>query len=188
MVRKIGILVFVLVLAGGGFFYRQNNQKDVKELNKNLPPGVKIVKSIFGFGKEYKVINKIDGYEFKVPSAWKGVNKIEYTPEREMAGYFFNSVELEGIRGEGRIVGINRFKLNTPDINLIDWVKNTFELFGLSNNFNKDKISNLEIVSTSERIDLLTGYGYFFKKNSVIYSITGGSEDFIREIISNGKW
>ncbi|MFH1188061.1 MAG: hypothetical protein V1688_04370 [bacterium] len=78
MIRKIGILIFVLFLAGGGFFYWQNNQKDIKELNKTLPAGVKVVKNIFGFGNEYKVINKIDGYEFKVPTEFMHRGGIEF--------------------------------------------------------------------------------------------------------------
>ena len=76
--KKIVGPVFVLLLISGGVFYWQNNQKDVREFNKNLPVGVKVAKNIFGFGQEYKVVNKIDGYEFKVPSAWKGIEKIEY--------------------------------------------------------------------------------------------------------------
>ena len=76
--KKIVGPVFVLLLISGGVFYWQNNQKDVRELNKTLPVGVKVAKNLFGFGNEYKVINKIDGYEFKVPSAWKGIEKIEY--------------------------------------------------------------------------------------------------------------
>ncbi|MDO8659513.1 MAG: hypothetical protein Q7K54_02830, partial [Candidatus Parcubacteria bacterium] len=68
MIKKIVLLVVVLGLFGGGFFYWWNNQADVRELNKTLPEGVKVVKSFFG--GEYKVINKIDGYEFKVPKEW----------------------------------------------------------------------------------------------------------------------
>ncbi|MFH1181230.1 MAG: hypothetical protein V1705_02370, partial [bacterium] len=78
MVKKIGILIFVLVLAGGSFFYWQQNQKDISRLNKNLPKGVKVEKSLIGFGNEYKVVNKIDGYEFKIPREWNGLEEIEY--------------------------------------------------------------------------------------------------------------
>jgi len=188
MVKKIGILVFVLVLAVGGFFYWQNNQRDVQALNKNLPAGVRVAKSLIGFGKEYKVVNRIDRYEFKVPSAWKGVKEIKYIPERtEEKNYVFTSIELEGKEGVGRIVGINRFKLQNSGVNLEEWAKNSLEISGISSNFIKDKIDILEVVKTQEQIGII-GYIYFFKKNTVIYTITGGSEEFIREIISNGKW
>jgi hypothetical protein len=188
MRKKIGILVFVLVLAGGGFFYWQNNQKDIRELNKNLPAGVKVVKNMFGFGNEYKVINKIDGYEFKVPSAWKGVEGIEYVPERtEARDYIFTSIELKGKEGTGRIIGINLFKLQNSGVNVEEWAKTSLGISGISSNFNKDKIGGFEIIKTQEQIGTI-GYIYFFKKNNIIYTITGGSEEFIREIISNGKW
>src|SRR3989338_10885401 len=107
MVRKFCILVFVLVLAGSGFFYWQS-QKDVRELNKTLPKGVRVVKSLIG--SEYKVVNKIDGYEFKVPSAWKGVKEIGYISERNESGYVGTSINLQGIEGMGGVIGIDQFK------------------------------------------------------------------------------
>ncbi len=61
------VSVAVLVLAAGGFFYWWQNQADVRELNKTLPEGVRVVKSLIG--SEYKIVNKIDGYEFKIPLA-----------------------------------------------------------------------------------------------------------------------
>ena len=40
MVKNIILSVIVLVLIGGGFFYWQQNQADVRELNKTLPASV----------------------------------------------------------------------------------------------------------------------------------------------------
>ena len=67
MKKKIIIIISIVLIlvAGGGFFWWNGNQKDVRELNKNLPEGVRVMKSLIG--NEYKVVNKIDGYEFKVP-------------------------------------------------------------------------------------------------------------------------
>lgn len=62
-VKAVFIFAIILILGTGGFFYWQN-QKDVRGLNKNLPKGVKVEKSLIG--NEYRVANKIDGYEFKV--------------------------------------------------------------------------------------------------------------------------
>jgi hypothetical protein len=185
MVRKIGILVFILVLAGGGFFYWQNNQKDVQELNKNLPNGVKVVKSLFG--QDYKVINKIDGYEFKVPSAWRGIEKIIHTAERTERGHTGTSIELEGKEGAGRIVSVDRFDVNKSEFNLEIWVSSFLNTVGLTSELDKDKLDEFEIIKTKERIGIV-GYIYFFEKDAIVYAVTGGSEEFIREIITNGKW
>ena len=181
--------VIILVLAGGGFFYWWNNQKDIQELNKNLPAGVKVAKNIFGFGNEYRVVNKIDGYEFKVPSAWKGVNDINYTPERTEKGYTGSSITVDGKEGLSRVIGVDRFKAGgdiKADLDL--WAKLNFNTFNLVGNFTKDKIGELEIVKTQENVHFGGEYVYFFKQSLVIYTITGPSEEFIREIISNGKW
>jgi len=81
----IGLVVLILAAIGAGLFLWQN-QKDVRELNKNLPNGIRVVKSLVG--NNYKVINKIDGYEFKIPKEWKGINEINYAPEmRARKGY-----------------------------------------------------------------------------------------------------
>ena|SRR3989338_1198780 len=88
-------IIVVLLLAGGGVFYWWQNQADVRELNKTLPVGVRVEKSLAG---EYKVVNDIDGYEFKVPGGWMGVQEIAYTPESTEQGYVLAGIELEGVR------------------------------------------------------------------------------------------
>jgi len=86
-------------------------------------------------------------------------------------------------------MAIDCFKIkNSGNLNLEKWAKTNFEKFGLIGEFNKDKIGKFEIVKTQENTHLIGMYIYFFKKDSNIYSITGGSEEFIRKIISNGKW
>jgi len=187
MNKKIVILSIVIILilcVGGGFFWWQN-QKDVRELNKNLPEGVRVVKSLMG--KEYKVVNKIDGYEFRVPKEWKGIKEIMYAPERTEEGYTGVSIELEGKEGVGRSVGIDRFE-EDENLNLEVWAKRFFESFGLMGEFIQDRIETIEIVKTQENVHLGGDYVYFFKQGSVVFAITSGSEEFIREIISNGKW
>lgn len=187
MKKKIVILIIVvLVVAAGGFFWRQN-QKDVKELNKNLPEGVRVEKNLLGFGNEYVVKNRIDGYEFKVPKEWKGLKEINYISQRTEKEYTGTSIELQGKEGFGRIMSIDQFRVEKLDINLEEWAESFFEDFDLVSDFNKEKLREFEIVKTKEQLGII-GYVYFFKKNSVIYTITGGSEEFIQDIISNGKW
>jgi len=188
MNKKIffGAVVLVLVLVAGGFFYWWQNQADVRVLNKTLPEGVKVVKSLVG--NEYSVKNKIDGYEFKIPPEWKGIKEIEYAPEATEQGYTASSLGLDGKSGGATIFAIDRFKINDQSVNLRSWAQKEFETFGLVGDFSEDKVGEFEIVKTKEEVHLVGMAVYFFKKDSVIYVITNGSEDFIRYIISNGKW
>jgi len=186
MAKKIFFLIIILLLlAGGGVFYWWQNQEDVRELNKGLPEGVRVVKNLKG---EYWIANKIDGYEFKVPDEWGGLREIEYVPASTEKGYTASSIGLRGKEGGSRIIAIDRFKIENPDINLELWAEANFETFGLIGDFSKDRVREFEIVKTQEEVHLVGMYVYFFKKNSVIYAITCGSEEFIREIIISGKW
>ncbi|RLC35198.1 MAG: hypothetical protein DRZ76_00845, partial [Candidatus Nealsonbacteria bacterium] len=117
MVKKIVFLLVVLGLIGGGFFYWWQNQADVRELNKTLPEGIRVEKSLFG--EEYKVVNHIDGYEFKIPPEWKGGKEIEYIPERiEKEKYKMAGIYLAGNEGVFRFININRFKIEKSNIDL----------------------------------------------------------------------
>jgi len=189
MVKKIVfliVLILFLVLIGGGFFYWWQNQADVKELNKNLPEGVKVVKSLIS--NEYKVVNKIDSYEFKIPPEWQGIKEIEYFPQETEQGYTVSSIGLEGKEGAGRIVDIAQFQIEDSSINLESWVKVYFEKSGLIDEFDKETVGNFEVVKTREFVWSALGYVYFLKKDFSIYSIVCGSEDFVHYIITHGKW
>lgn len=184
--RKAVLVILVLGLGAGGFLYWWNNQTDIRELNKTLPEGVKVAKSLFG--EEYKVVNKIDGYEFKVPKEWRGINEIVYIPEREEMGYVGTSLNFSG--GEGVAgVAIDRFRSGgNMNEELESWAKLEFNTFGLVGDFNKDVIGKVNVVKTQENVHFGGDYVYFLKSDKIIYSITSSSEEFIKYIILNGKW
>ncbi len=184
--KKLVLAIIVLIIVAGGIFYWWQNQADVRALNKTLPEGVKVVKSLVG--NEYRVVNKIDGYEFKIPPEWEGIKGIEYAPEASEQGYTASSIGLNGKNGEATIFAIDRFKTDGQSINLKSWSQKEFETFGLVGNFSDDMIGELKIVKTREDVHLFGMVVYFFQKDSVIYTITNGSEEFIRYIITNGKW
>jgi hypothetical protein len=188
MKRKIVVLISFVVLAAvaGGLFYFWQSQKDVRALNKTLPKGVFVTKSLWG--NEYKVVNKIDNYEFKVSKAWKGVYKIKYVPERTEVGYTASSISLFGRVGEAIFVNIDRFKNDSTNLTLESWAKTNFEAVGLIGSFTNDKVGELDIIKAQEKKHLGGMYVYFFKKDSFVYVITNGSEESIKEIILNGKW
>ncbi len=178
--------MIVMLGIGAGFFLWQN-QKDVKEVNKNLPAGIKVVKGLFS-SDDYVVVNKIDGYEFKLPKEWKGVKDVEYTPEKNEKGYSWTVFGIEGQAGYSKIFAITKFK-TIGSLELHSWVENNFKDFGLfAENLDSVKIENFDIIKIQENIHLLGAYLYFFQKESSIYVIRGGSEDFIKYIIENGKW
>lgn len=182
--RKFLIFIIVLLLVAGGVFYWKN-QQEVADLNNGLPDGIKVVKTLTG---DYVVVNKIDGYSFKVPDGWEGIKEIEYTPERTVKDFTLTSIGVEGINSEARDISIDYYGLNEDNIELEAWADALFNTFGLSGDLNRDNVGEIDIVKTQETEHLLGMYIYFFKKNQVIYVISGGSEEFIREIIINGKW
>ena len=67
------IIVIVLLLIGGVYWWWQG-EAELKELNKNLPEGIRVEKRN---GQEV-IINTIDGYEIKVPEEWGGIEIAEY--------------------------------------------------------------------------------------------------------------
>lgn len=188
MMKKIILAVVVLGLAGGGFFYWWNNQADVRGLNKGLPKGVMVAKSFFGNG--YKVINKIDGYEFKVPREWKNsINNIDYLPlDKEIFGYHGSSINIGSMNGTSGAV-IDYFKTNGNIENLKKIVGDMlYNIIGFEEDLAMDSIGELEIIKTQENSRIFDNFMYFFKKDSIIYGVASPSEDFIKYIIANGKW
>ena len=79
--RKIAVVSAIsLVLVAGVFYWLiGNDQRSTAELNKSLPAGVRLSKSLFR--DSYALTNKKDGYSFKIPDdqeAWKGIFVIGY--------------------------------------------------------------------------------------------------------------
>ena len=179
------VSVSVLVLVAGGFFYWWQTQADVRALNKTLPEGVRVVKSLLG--NEYGVINKIDGYEFKIPMEWKGVKMTEYKPEEVEKNRTASSIYLEGKEGSGSIVSIDAYKKNKSDVSIEEWAKFLFSDYGLSGEFKKEQVGEYNVLSVQEEQHLASAYIYFLNY-SKIYVLTSRFDEFIRYIISNGRW
>ena len=187
MRRKIiiSLLILSFLAAAGSVFWWWQNQKDLRDLNKTLPEGVRVVKGLWG--NEYKVVNKIDGYEFKVPKEWNGIEEIEYIANREAEGFKGTSIFVMGRIGQARTVSIDVFEAD-EDRQLKEWAQYFFDIFDLAGTFNGTKIGNLDVIKTNENEHLGGAYIYFIEKNKKNYVFTGGSEEFISEIILNGQW
>jgi hypothetical protein len=178
------ILIIVLIILIGGFsYYRENNQKEIKTLNEGLPEGIAVIKTITN---EYKIRNEVDGYEFKIPKEWKGIDEIFYTSERTEKNYTTATIELAGKEGSSIVLIINKFKRD--DKELLEWAEDNFNVFDLVGNLSEDNINGTRIVKTTEDIHLLGMWVYFFEKDESVYAITNGSENYIEYIIANGKW
>ena len=112
----------------------------------------------------------------------------EYIPEREVKGISSSNITIEGLKGEARLLGVSYFKENKDSFNLKDWGQRFFENFGFVGDLTIETIRNFELIKTQENVHLGGMYIYFLKKDFRIFVFTGGSEDFIRKIIINGKW
>lgn len=205
---KFLIFTIVLLLVAGGVFYWKN-QQEVVDLNKELPDGVRVVKTLTG---DYVVVNKIDGYSFKVPDEWEGLSKAIYKDitktelsigEALQKKIIFESYLLiEGTRPlDGMELRVLKF---IDDINLNTFVEQfkeiympfrkteTSEFFPQIADFIVENLKGLKL-----SILLQSKYGsemvlsdqyYFFKKDSKIYIVMHFDDEFVREFIANGKW
>ncbi len=177
------IIVIVLLLIGGVYWWWQG-EAELKELNKNLPEGIRVEKRN---GQEV-IINTIDGYEIKVPEEWGGIEKVDY---REASTTQQKWIFLEGDKGQ--ITEIRSHKLTQENIELKSWVKNWIkELQGSrfapsASILGEEKIGNYEVIKVIDEKPITgTFFFYYFQKGSQIYEIyTDYSEESIRDIILN---
>jgi len=214
MARKLIFFSLVFILIGGGFFYWWTTQKDVRELNKTLPDGIRITKSLIG--NDYGVVNKIDGYEFKVPKELHEPESVIYkniVDDSEL-GYLseMNKILQEVIFSEGvlglqtkeqGVIEVRTFKVS--DINLNSFIEKfsylAFKSYESAKTF--EVSPKIEEITTSQvNISKLCGtaksyYGseftlsptyYFFTKSSNVYLVVHDDDELIKKIILNGKW
>ena len=182
--KLIILVIFALLLIVGGVFWWWN-QKDIRELNKNLPEGVRVVKTLEG---DYRVVNKIDGYEFKIPREWKGIKEIKYIPNNKEEKYLVASINIKGVEVKNEGIAIECFQITNEEYELENYVKRILEEYGLSGDLIHDVIEENKIIKVQENVHLGGEYIYFLKENSSIYAITGKSKKDIQGIIINGKW
>ena len=184
--KVIIFLIFgLLLVTTGGLFWFWQNQADVRALNKTLPQGVSVAKSLWG--GEYKVVNKIDGYSFKIPKAWEGIEEIEYVPEQEIMGLKSTGTGIKGSKGTNTIFSLDIFYLE-QEANLLEKARELWESSGLVGDLIKINVGGFEIVKGSEEVHLGGTYIYFLKQNKKMYAFNNGSEEFIKEVILNGQW
>ncbi|MDP2923898.1 MAG: hypothetical protein Q8O30_09320 [Candidatus Omnitrophota bacterium] len=188
MKKKIlifSILFLCLALAGGVFLFWQS-QKAVTGLNAGLPEGVRVVKSIFG--KDWKIVNKIDGYEFTVPKAWEGVSEIEYIPKRNIGEIDASGLGIKGVSGVSTLLSLDVFFPKDSGVNLLERVQKLWESSELVGELTEDTIENIQVVKGREDVHLGGTYIYFIEKGQKMYALNNGSEEYIRGVILNGKW
>ncbi len=175
------VVLFIFILIGFSYW---KDQQEIKELNKDLPEGIRITKGIIS---NFKIINEIDNFTFEVPRKWKNIEEIKYMPQRESKGYTFSSVNVKGEAPQGKVIAVVKFK-NKPDVSLLNQASSFFEAFELNGSLSEEKLNGKEIVS-GEKINGLMGIdASFFQNKDYIYLITCESKEFIKEVINKGEW
>src|SRR3989344_1766137 len=195
----VGGIVLALIIAGGSVFLWQKNQADVAELNNALPEGIRVVKSLFG--NEYRVVNKIDGYEFRVPKGNDQLNRVVrvnyvdlttdldfgYTPYMEEE-YKKSTISETSLLVEEYTLGgfnIRKFSLR-EDIPLELFVENlksvlisAFQTDRIRIEFTEenlkisetDTIVKLHAIAKTPRTEIELDYFYIFKRQTDIYAL-----------------
>lgn len=186
----LSLIILLILIGAGGFFWWQKSQKDIKELNKNLPEGVRVVKSFFSNG--CKVVNKIDGYEFKVPKEWERLGDIRYY-EIPKNG---NRLTIESPPAFiSELIALDTYKEDVKELKpwVIDLYRSQLGIEGELTGYEiqEEELESLKIIKLKEASPTIS-ISYFFqnKDKSITYEIRSEIwvEESIREIIVNGKW
>ena len=77
---------------------------------------------------------------------------------------------------------------NQLGTDLMFWARELWNLFALDGELQQDIVQNISVVKVFEGKNLGKTYVYFLKSGAKIYVLNNTSEDFIRYIITNGKW
>jgi len=207
LIRLLFLIIILLLIAGGVFYWK--NQQDVADLNKELPEGMRVKKTLTG---DYVVVNKINGYQFKVPEEWEGLSKAIYkdiTKAESSIGealqekiIFESYLLIEGTRPldgmELRVlkfadsIDLNTFVEQFKEIYMPSRKTEISEFFPQIEDFIVENLKGLKLSTLlrskhgSEMV--LSDQYYFFKKDLKIYIIMHFDDEFVREFIANGKW
>ena len=183
-IKKSIILPLSLIILLSISFCYWEEQKAIKTLNENLPEGVRIEREIIG---NCKIVNETNGYIFKALSACRDIEEIKYLTERESKGYKFSSINIKEDTDENGVIAVVKFE-SKPDIDLATQAELFFKAFELDGNFIESQVGDTNTVISKDNQGLMGIDASFFQKGDHTYLITCGSEDFIREIITNGTW
>ena len=170
--KFIFFLIFLIFLCFFFFFYLKD--KEIRELNKNLPQGVYFEKR----GKDLFLINKLDGYELKIPESWGGVSKADYTGQNLGIGgkkeEKWVTITVYEVKKEKSIEEIINERIKNPEkYNLVEP-----QLIG------KEKINNLTIIKIKDFGGMMGDvFFYYFKFKTNLYELYSDNQESLSEII-----
>jgi len=191
MRKKVIILtILISLLIAGGIFWWWQSGEELRELNKNLPEGIRVIKTFSG---EYEIINKKDDYKINWPKKKLGnvfyeeIQDLEeimppYFPE-EIKNLFISRTDL--VLGEYSILP----ELRIDCFNL----KNNIDLRKILEALKKSPFANkkmgLEKIGDIEVLIVKDGQeNYSFQINSKFYNIACEEENLCENILKTSKW
>ncbi len=185
MKKKIFIFFFLFLVFLCFFLLLYFKDKEIRELNKNLPQGVYFEKR----GKDLFLINKLDGYELKIPESWGGVREVRYV-EGELsfqAKFTDDWVAVNKIILQDQKITIDEFV--TQKIKALKEGKEVkgkhFSPFAKIEG--KEVLNGKKIIKMVDK-DPIIGecFVYYLKQKNLIYEIYSDfSENSVRLIIFN---
>jgi hypothetical protein len=192
MAKKIiFLIIIVLIIAAGGFFWWQS-QEEVRELNKNLPEGVRVVKSLFG---PFEVINERYNYIVRLPKEQKKISTIEYLEKKDEEMRYICTVCKEAsiillgsIGKEKTNLILESYKPKDGNIDLEKFIQEGNPTWLRRVEVKKEKLNDVDVIKVSREFEWGRLYHYFFKGTSNFYRVEFISEEFIQKVILNGRW
>lgn len=188
----IPLIIIILLLIAGGVFWWWHSGKELRELNKDLPEGVNIIKNLTG---QYMIVNEQDGYRINWPE--KKLEIVYYEErqniEKTLPPFFSQEVKKLFVSKTSLFLGeyailpevtINCFKLkNGIDL---EKLRQTYD----NSSFFANSTINLEQKGEFEVLIIKDSYqvNYSFKINSKLYNIACPEENLCQSILQNSRW
>ena len=199
MNRKIILIVgllIVLIIAGGIFYWWWEAGKQLREINRDLPEGVRV-----GIKNGQQIItNERDGYEIVISEKWGELERVQHSElhvgpiYREEGIKEIAVIALSGLLPDEEeatsfFIDKHKFEKGFEDMELRAFIEiNPLWLLGPAVIVEEKKVGDFETLRIIKEFEWGNSYYYFFKVNSTIYSLAYMSEDLIREVILNSRW
>ena len=171
---------FALILAIAWVYFVWQGGEELRELNKDLPEGIRVVERNGG----QVVVNEKDGYEITVPEKWGGLESVNW---RESSRFEKGIVSIEG-----KYYQLTEIKVfsQKEKIDMEKWVKELWK--ENSTIYIEPEIVEEKILNDYERIKANSFGGMigdlffiYIQINSNIYEFSSDLEEIIQDVILN---
>lgn len=180
MRKNITFAIIILILIAGGISFWWQNGAELRELNKNLPEGIRVVER----NGQQVVVNEKDGYEIAVPEKWGGLESVDW---RESFQFEKGIVSIEGKKYQ--LIEIKVFS-KKEKIDMEKWIRELWKenpIIYIEPTIIEEEIFNDYKMMKANSFGGTIGDLFFIyiQINSNIYEFSSDSEEIVQDVILN---